>query len=152
MDLIVIDDIEKYNSKCIVIKNLILEEFNNDDFEFNLNDDTNVQMIIINKKSTVTILPNNSWNDIKRNIIKKINETYKNNDCSICFEKIKQNISCNQCSNNWCGECYINLFRNGNGIIKCPVCRYSFGIEISECMVDYSIREMKNKFHILYIK
>lgn len=63
---------DKYDKKCNVIKNLILKDYANDKFEFIRNPETLHIEIIINNNSKITILRNNSYEDIKRHIEKKL--------------------------------------------------------------------------------
>jgi hypothetical protein len=137
----------KYNKKCNIIKNIIKSKYKNINFEFIRNKYTDLIEVIIENKSIITLLPNNNWKEIEKHINTKINETYKQHKCNICFNNIKSNVSCNKCSNNWCAECYINLFRSGNGIIKCPYCRFSFGIETPEYMMEICIDEIRTKIN-----
>lgn len=134
-----------YEKKCHIIKNLIKKVFPNENFIISITDDTGLMVVTINEEGTVTILPDNNWKEIKRNICKKLSKDYKDNQCCICFDNIKKNVSCNKCSNGWCGNCYISLFRSGKGIIKCPHCRFTFGINVPESMMETCINEIKDK-------
>lgn len=138
---------DKYDKKCNMIKKLILKDYVNDKFEFIRNSETLHIEIIINNKSKITLLRNNSYEEIKRHIEKKITVQHDgiSEDCIICREIIQKNVTCSKCSNNYCGKCYINLFKNGKGVITCPHCRYSFGDTMPEYMVQMSIDEIKHK-------
>lgn len=137
------DEFDKYDKRCNIIKELILKEYVNCKFDFIRNSTTLYIEVIINNGSKITLLPNSSYSEIKRHIDKKISGF--TGDCVICANKIKKNVTCSKCSNNWCGKCYINLFRHGSGIITCPHCRYSFGEEIPEYMLDMYINQIKQK-------
>lgn len=137
------ENFEKYDNRCNIIKNLILQKYKNDEFIFKRNLETYFIEIIINNNNIITLLPDDSWKQIQRHINKKLN--YIIEDCSICFNEIKTNVSCNKCGNNWCRDCYINIFRINKGIIKCPHCRFEFGKEIPYYMIEICINEIKNK-------
>ena len=126
------------------IKNLIKNHYPNDVFQFN-----ELGEIVINTKSTITILPDNSWKQIKMYIDKKISVQRNgiSDDCIICFEKIQKNVTCPKCTNNICSECYINIFVNGKGVITCPHCRYSYGYKMSDCMLKTMVEEIKHKLN-----
>ena len=106
----------------------------NDKFEFIRDPETTYVEIVINNNSKITILPGSNWKEIKRHIDKKIivQRNGISEGCIICYEKIRNNVTCPKCSNNYCGECYINLFKKGKGVITCPHCRYSIGNTMSE--------------------
>ena len=42
-------------------------------------------------------------------------------------------------------RCYINLFKHGKGIMTCPHCRYSWGVETPEYMIELCVDEIKHK-------
>lgn len=132
---------DKYKNKIKIIKNLILKKYINNEFKFIENKESLLITIIIDNSSSITILPDNNWNDIKRHIDRKIKGANKN--CLICCNKVKIKVSCNKCSQDYCSECYINLFKVGKGIIVCPFCKYSFGIRMSEYMVQNGINNIR---------
>jgi hypothetical protein len=143
-------EFDKYDKKCNVIKNLILKVYRNDKFDFIRNPETLYIEVVINNTFNITLLPDNNWNEIKRHIDKKIIfQRNKRNDiledCIICCESIQTNITCPKCSNNWCGDCYINLFKTGKGVITCPHCRFSFGDRMCEDMIQMAVNEIKYK-------
>ena len=135
-----------YDNHCKMIKNKIINEFKNYKFDFIRNPNTLEIEIIIDNNSVITILHDNTWDEIKRHINKKI-LGFKG-DCGICCKKINKNVTCNKCSNNCCVNCYINLFKFGKGIITCPYCKYSFGILTPDYMMDVCINEIKHKCNI----
>ena len=152
MDIRKMDSIyfDKYDKKCNVIKNLILKVYRNDKFDFIRNPETLYIEVVINNTSNIILLPDNNWNEIKRHIDKKIIfQRNKRNDiledCIICCESIQKNVTCPKCSNNWCGDCYINLFKTGKGVITCPHCRFSFGDRMCEDMIQIAVNEIKYK-------
>ena len=138
------EDLDKYYKRCNVLKNLINKEYKNKNFGFIINRETLYMEVVINIKSTITLLYDNDWNEIKRHIDKKIRLQKDYTDgvvenCTICFEKIKKSVSCSKCANNWCSECYINIFKHGKGIITCPHCRYTFGSTMSEYQIKLGV-------------
>ncbi len=143
-------EFNKYHKRCIVIKNLTVNHYKNDKFHLNMDPETLYYEIIINNKTEITILPNNTWKEIKRHIFVKL-DTLKNGisePCIICFEKIKTNITCTKCSNNWCGNCYLDMFKNGKGIISCPHCRNTIGEKLPEFLIKWGIEDIKLRLNL----
>lgn len=102
-----------------------------------------LQIIFTTKKAIMTILDCNTWDEIKRHIdIKMSNE--RNDECSICstMEIQKRRITCTKCASEWCINCYISIFKTNNGIIKCPFCRFSYGEEYPEYMVEIGVQQI----------
>ena len=138
--------IDEYNKRCDILKNLIISKYKNTTFEFVKNIDTLYIEVIINNDSKITLLPNNTWGEVTRHIDKKI-KGFEGN-CPICFEKMIKAVSCNKCSNNFCSNCYIKLFKVGNGIITCPHCRHRTGIHTPEHMINECVLQIKHKLKI----
>jgi len=136
------NQVGKYNKRCDVIKDLILTKYTDTTFEFIRNRATLYIEVIINNNSKISLLPNNTWGEVERHINKKI--IWFTGDCMICCEKMENAVSCPKCSNNFCGECYIKLFRLGKGIIKCPHCRHSTGEEKPEYMIETYVDQIKH--------
>jgi len=105
----------------------------------------NLQIIFTNKKAIITILESNTWDEIKRHIDAKMN-IEKNDECYICSTKEiqKRRVTCTKCSSDWCVNCYINIFRTNKGIIKCPFCRFAYGEEFPEYMVEIGVQQILN--------
>ena len=144
------DNQNEYDKKINVIKKLInikypINTFIFEDYNSVFNDKIKkFTKIIINNNSSITILPDNTWNEIERNINIKLHNVNKN-ECIICLNETIKSVSCNKCSNLWCVLCYIELFKKDNGIITCPFCRYSFGIYTPDFMINICIKEIKIK-------
>lgn len=141
----------KYHKKCDVIKKLILKEFVNHAFAFDVNPINLHFQVTVNNYSKFTVLEDNTWGEIKRNIIKRI-KLQKNgltDPCPICYDIIEKNTTCNRCSNSYCNKCYINLFKHGQGIVTCPHCRYSIGVKIPEWAIPLGVMEIKNNFKMV---
>lgn len=137
------NDVNKYNKRCDIIKDLILKKYTDTTFEFIRNLDTLYIEVIINNNSKISLLPNNTWDEVVRHINKKI--IGFTGDCIVCYEKMENAVSCPKCANNFCGKCYIELFRSGKGVITCPHCRWSYGEDLPECMIEPSIEKIKHK-------
>jgi len=102
-----------------------------------------LQIIFTDKKAIMTILDSNTWDEIKRHIDAKISN--KNNDnCSICStdELKNRRVTCTKCASEFCVTCYINIFRTNKGIIKCPFCRFAYGQEYPDYMIEVCIQKI----------
>ena len=68
----------------------------------------------------------------------------ENDECSICSTKEiqKRRVTCTKCASDWCVNCYISIFRTNKGIIKCPFCRFAYGEEFPECMVEIGVQQI----------
>lgn len=120
---IVRNEIEESDEFCDICKQ-VREYIPDVNIEFRFNQNTQLlEIVFIEEKSVMSILKDNTWEENKRHINAIISKN-KNTDCSICFNKIISRTGCSKCSVDWCVECYINLFKTGQGIIKCPFCRY----------------------------
>ena len=106
-----------------------------------------IEIVFIKTRAIMTVLKNNTWDEIKRHIdlkMKKIDI----HDCSICFtdEGMKKRVvSCPKCSNYWCINCYIDIFKTNKGLIICPFCRYTYGYVQDDHAIKIGIEQMLNK-------
>lgn len=126
-----------------LIKTLIAKTYPNYKFKYNNRNEVIINADLPGKSSLITIMPFNNWREIKRNIDKKI--AGFSGDCVICCEKIKTNVSCPKCSNGYCGECYLQLYKRGRGVVSCPHCRYSHGEIASDAELLFGEVEIKVK-------
>ena len=110
----------------------------------------NLEIIFPNKNSMMTITDGNnfdSWDEIKR-LIDAILSNEKSEECSICSTREIQirRISCPKCANDWCTNCYVNIFRTNKGIVKCPFCRYTYGEKWPEHMIEIGVQEILERY------
>jgi hypothetical protein len=140
------EECEKYIKRCDVMIKLITNEFKNDKLEFTTNPDSLHVVVVVNDNNRITLLPNISWNEIRRNINNAILQITKK--CIVCYETIKKtNICCPKCSNSICGDCYINEFRICKGLITCPHCKFTIGQRLPESMIEKCVDEIKQKLN-----
>lgn len=67
-------------------------------------------------------------------------------ECQICCETSKSIVHCRECLNKYCSECYINLYRTGEGIMVCPFCRYTFGDYCpNPDLIELAIKQIRYK-------
>ncbi len=109
-----------------------------------------LQIVFINKKTILTILNCNTWEEIKNNIDEKM-KNKQNDECSICSiqEKQKQKIKCSKCKSEWCVLCYVNIFKSNNGLIKCPFCQFVYGEEFPENLIEIAVKQIFEKSKLL---
>lgn len=108
-----------------------------------------LQIIFTDKKAIMTILECNTWDEIKRHIDAQISE--KNDVCCICSTKqIQQRrVTCTKCASDWCLNCYISIFRANKGIIKCPFCRFVYGHEFPDHLVEIGVKQILDSLYII---
>ena len=67
-------------------------------------------------------------------------------DCQICCENANSFVNCRGCNGKHCCECYINLYKTGQGVIVCPFCRYTFGVYTpSANLIDAGVKQIRYK-------
>ena len=93
---------------------------------------------------TFSVLESSRWTMVQRILRKKMEE---NNEyvCEICCESSKTQISCNNCSNSTCGECYIRMFQVGQGIITCAYCRDQTGHRMSTSEIMRGAAQIRHR-------
>lgn len=99
---------------------LISKHYPSNYMEVYKNEDTGFIEAKVNNKALITVLPGQTWEDIKTYIDIKIKEC--TDICEICSNIKTHNISCSGCKKNQCSECFILAFSEGKGIIVCPFC------------------------------
>lgn len=75
--------------------------------------------------------------------LKKIEK--RDNICLLCYEIMEKFTHCSKCSFIYCVNCYINIFRTNQGIIKCPQCNFKYGNIINIKHIEYYVNEIKRK-------
>jgi len=77
----------------------------------------------------LTIIENNTWDEIKRNI--KIKLQFKpmktTETCPVCMEEVVIYVPCNKCTNHTCTKCYTDIIKINKGLYVCPFCRNEIG-------------------------
>lgn len=131
------------NSNYIIHK--IKEYIPNELIQFKKHEITGDLQIHFPKYGAImTVSDDDTWEQIKRHINKKISNQI-DHECSICMtsETIKiRKVSCAKCASDWCIDCYINIFRINKGIIICPYCRFSYGNEFPDNMIEIGIQQI----------
>ena len=127
----------------------IKEYIPNEDISFRRNPHTgDVELVFHRIKAVLSILDTNTWDEIKRHIDAKLNSK-NNNSCSICLGDMSvKKVSCPKCANYWCIQCYIDIFKVNRGIIKCPYCRFQYGNEYPDELVELGVQEIKMKMRL----
>lgn len=136
-----------YYKKCILMRDLIIKYKPNSKAELGNKDYFgNYQIIIKEKSSIFSLLYDCNWKQIKKRIDIMYSDI-KKEDCEICFFN-KKRVNCTKCNKYFCGPCYIKIYKIGQGIVKCPFCRFCVGNKIPECFVELGIEEIKMKLQI----
>lgn len=78
--------------------------------------------------------------DLKRQFKSLMN--IKEGICEICFEN-HMHVACDKCGQRFCDECYIRLFKDGQGVITCPFCRKVTGRRLTDNQVLHGIAQIR---------
>ena len=121
----------------------IKDYLSNEKIQFRKHEITgDLQIIFTNKKAIMTILESNTWDEIKRHIDAKMSND-QTNECSICSaDEQKKRVTCTKCASEYCVNCYVSIFRTNKGIIKCPFCRFNYGQEMPDFMVEMGVQQI----------
>lgn len=107
----------------------VLEYIPNEKLEIRRAVGDKIVIVFVNHKSMMTILPSNTWLEVKRIIDFRINDI-KLDECSICCsDKLIgiTNVSCNKCAVCYCVGCFYKLLIINQGLMICPFCKYTSG-------------------------
>ena len=146
-----INDVEKYNKKCDVIKKLIKSTYPSIDISFEQINRLDLVFMNIENIIKIALLPDETWNQIKSNIDDKLNtigfnqlsKPYAIEYCELCSRNIRAKASCNFCHKICCIECYIDSFKKGKGIIKCGFCSKKFGVKCADEYIELMIDDIR---------
>ena len=148
------EEIRNYDKKALLIQKLCNKYWDtNEDFrnpiyklEYERNNKNGFVEIRLNdSKCIITIRTDSIWSKIKfqlDNYLKNFSEI----TCGICsIDYNKNKISCSNCNGLYCEECYIQLFKQGKGIITCPYCRNKYGHYKSPDAIERGVKEIRSK-------
>lgn len=139
--------------KMVKLKEKIRKYIPNEKIHFEHNIINNKwELYFDDHNSMIAIDKNTDWSKTKRNIDLKINPKI-NKTCDICEEtemmEIRR-ISCPECSNEFCLNCYVNIFRQNQGLIICPYCRFEYGELKPPILIELGIKEIYSSAGIDY--
>ena len=135
-----------------LIKKNILRTYPHLDFEFNMmalpDDRTTIKefMRVTTLDFRFSVMFDSKWSDIHRVVRNRLERcSSKNDDCEICCEQKVSSVMCNVCGNDYCADCYIDLFESRSGIITCPFCRVKTGCLQDELGIEMGVVEICSK-------
>ena len=126
----------------------ILEYIPNEKIKFGKTKDGDTIIMFETRKSLFTILPSNTWLEIKRIIDSKISDK-KSDECNICCSNKLIHItrvSCCRCSESWCIGCNTKLFVVNKGLAVCPYCKYTFGQVVPNHILQLGVYEVLSRY------
>lgn len=139
-----IENWSQYKSNSELIIKLIKKTYPDQNILFEEPIGLDLYSVKIGTNIKITICPDNSWLDIKKNIdLKLLNSNQCENICEICKKEMETKTACNKCKKTCCIECYINNFKKNKGIIKCDYCSYTFGIKTPDEYIDILIDDIR---------
>lgn len=139
-----VEDSKKYIKRCQVLQDLVMKKYRDQVNKVINNDSTGYCEIHFKIGGSVTILLDTTWEKLKTNIDLKL-EGVSVPFCKICSSVKNKLVACNNCSEQFCTECYIDSFRKNKGIVVCEFCQYSFGIVMSDEAVEDRIEDIRDK-------
>jgi hypothetical protein len=115
----------------------------NERIQFRRHETTKDLQIYFKNRKILTTIEDSSWDEIKRQLDYVVQE--KSDTCSICSETIQtRRTHCTKCACDWCLDCYIQIFRTNQGIIKCPFCRFTYGQTFPDYMIELGVQQILN--------
>jgi hypothetical protein len=143
---IYINDLAQYKANSNLIFRLIKKNYPDEHIIFEESQNIDLDTVQIGCKINLTIMPDSTWIEIKKNIDGKLYGLKNpNNICRLCQMNIKTKTECNKCKKSCCLECYIRNFKANNGIIKCDNCSYSFGVFTPDEYIDVLVGDIREK-------
>lgn len=140
----IIENWSQYESNSKLIIKLIKKTYFNQNILFEKPNGLDLYSIKIGPNIKITICPNDSWLDIKKNIDSKLlNSNQCENICRLCTKEMETKTACNKCKKTCCIECYIVGFKKNKGIIKCDNCSYTFGVETPDDYIDVLVDDIR---------
>jgi hypothetical protein len=141
-----IDNWDNYKSGSNLIIKLIKKNYPKENIIIEEPVGIDFYSVKINSNITITIMPDDSWIDIKKNIDLKLSSLNQyENICRLCKMEIKAKTSCVRCQKTCCIECYIKNFKTNKGIIKCDNCSYKFGVKTPNEYIDILVEDIREK-------
>lgn len=141
---VIIDDVYEYENNSNLIVELIKKFYSDKEIIFEKPATIDLYKIQIGSNIMMTIMPGDTWKEIKKNIDSKLyNLNKSDNICRLCGLGMEVKTECNKCKKSCCVECYINCFKKNEGIIKCDNCSFSYGQKIHKSYIDKSINNIR---------
>ena len=105
-------------------------------------------MLVVNQTRcfAMTSLDGMTLEEIKRNIDTNMNMG-STTSCAICDDNENDKVSCCGCSQIWCVSCYIGIYRENKGLIKCPFCNFKVGEVVPDHLIDRGIMKIMDKLY-----
>lgn len=148
-----IDNWDNYKSSSDLIIKLIKKNYPNENILIEEPSGIDFYSVKIGSNIIITIMPEESWINIKKNIdLKLSNSNQYDNICRLCGLEMKAKTACNKCKKTCCIECYIKNFKANKGIIKCDNCSCTFGVKTPDEYIDVLIDDIRAKAIELYEK
>jgi hypothetical protein len=98
-------------------------------------------------KSTMSILEDNTWEEIIKHINTKIKKRM-DIKCVRCETDELKNLTCPKCICDICAYCYVFIYKTNRGIFECPKCKYTYGNEVPDVLLEMGTAMLEKKFGI----
>ena len=128
------------------IKRKIRKYLPEDEVEFTIINNNNLDVYIKTKSARLTILCGETFTKCKEYIDKTLSYAGKTSDlCNICLDNDFRFTGCAICKNRWCFDCMFEMMRRGQGIAVCPYCKHEVGYKRTPMEVEMMIAIMKQR-------
>lgn len=122
----------------------VIEYLPDETLKFNRKDG-NPLIFFSNRGAVLTILEENTWDEVRRRI-----DSVMSNDrcitniriCSICSNRQNEMVACAKCAKDSCIDCYINIIRTNKGFSKCAFCRYTMGRQVPDHEIEEFVEQI----------
>lgn len=148
-----IDNWDNYKSSSNLIIKLIKKNYPKENILIDEPNGIDFYSVKIGPNIIITILPGESWINIKKNIDLKLSSLNQyENICRLCELEMKAKTACNKCKKTCCIECYIKNFKANKGIIKCDNCLCTFGVKTPDEYIDVLVDDIREKAYGMNMK
>ena len=138
---------EKYIKLCNTLQEIFKRKYKHDKVKLH-NADYGQSELIVNDKICMSINKDSNWKEIS--LIYEKKKKKKEHSCNVCLhdneveEYQKAIVNCSKCSQYVCMECYADIIEHGEGIFKCPTCRFEIGMKTPW----YNLIQMRDNLNI----
>ena len=122
---------------------IIIKEYMPDEVIHMAKDSTGrTYLKFMTNKFIVTFMPTDTLDYIKRKIDAKSSVKHLKK-CPACDgdDFAKHKLTCNTCLGHYCMDCFISIYKDNNGIVKCPHCDVNNGEYVPDELLNKKLIE-----------
>lgn len=119
----IVDAKSLYPRKCEIIVKILKGKYEVTNVYINSDGLTIVHYHMTNACHEITIPIACDLKDLMKRMDLLVTHDVGARVCRICCEEVKIQMACFKCSGLTCMQCYLEMFKQGHGEVKCPYCR-----------------------------